>query len=61
MPKADPEAARETAVKHLFRHLRDEQQLLRNPLVGPELLGGKLTAQELRARVASAATIIRSS
>jgi tetratricopeptide (TPR) repeat protein len=59
LPKADPEAARETAVKHLFRHLRDEQQLLRNPLVGPELLGGKLTAQELRARVASAATIIR--
>ena len=59
MPKTDPEAAREIAVKHLFRHLGDEQQLLRNPLVGPELLSGKFTAQELRARVARAATIIR--
>jgi hypothetical protein len=59
MPRTDPEAAREVAVKHLFRHLRDDQQLLRNPLVGPDLLGGKLTAQELRARVARAATIIR--
>jgi hypothetical protein len=59
MPRTDPEAAREVAVKHLFRHLRDDQQLLRNPLVGPDLLGGKFTAQELRAGVARAATIIR--
>lgn len=59
MPRTDPEAAREVAVKHLFRHLRDDQQLLRNPLVGPDLLGGKFTAQDLRARVARAATIIR--
>jgi hypothetical protein len=59
MPRTDPEAAREVAVKHLFRHLRDDQQLLRNPLVGPDLLGGKLTAQELRAGVARAAAIIR--
>src|ERR1700735_3316918 len=59
MPKADSEAARKVAVKHLFRHLRDDQQLLRNPLVGPDLLGGKLTAQERRARVARAAPIIR--
>jgi hypothetical protein len=27
MPRTDPEAAREVAVKHLFRHLRDDQQL----------------------------------
>ena len=59
MPRTDPQAAREIAVKHLFRHLRDDQQLLRNPLVGPDLLGGKLTAQELRAGVARAAGIIR--
>ena len=59
MPRTDPEAAREVAVKHLFRHLRDDQQLLRNPLVGPDLLGGKFSAQELRAGVARAATIIR--
>jgi hypothetical protein len=59
MPRTDPEAAREVAVKHLFRHLRDDQQLLRNPLVGPDLRGGKFTAQELRAGVARAATIIR--
>lgn len=59
MPRTDPEAAREVAVKHLFRHLRDDQQLLRNPLVGPDLLGGKFTAQELRAGVARAAATIR--
>jgi hypothetical protein len=59
MPRTDPQAAREVAVKHLFRHLRDDQQLLRNPLVGPDLAGGKLTTQELRAGVARAATIIR--
>jgi hypothetical protein len=59
MPRTDPKAAREVAVKHLFRHLRDDQQLLRNPLVGPDLLGGKFTAQELRAGVARAAIIIR--
>ena len=59
MPRTDPRATREIAVKHLFRHLRDDRQLLRNPLVGPDLLGGKLTAQELRAGVARAATIIR--
>jgi hypothetical protein len=59
IPRTDPKAAREIAVKHLFRHLRDDQQLLRNPLVGPDLLGGKVTAQELRAGVARAATIIR--
>src|ERR1700729_669957 len=59
MPRTDPEAAREVAVKHLFRHLRDDQQLLRNPLVGPDLLSGKFTAQELRAGVVRAATIIR--
>jgi hypothetical protein len=59
MPRTDPKAAREVAVKHLFRHLRDDQQLLRNPLVGPDLLGGKFTSQELRAGVARAATIIR--
>jgi len=59
MPRADPKAAREVAVKHLFRHLRDDQQLLQNPLVGPDLRGGKFTAQELRAGVARAAVIIR--
>jgi hypothetical protein len=59
VPNADPEAAREIAVKHLFRHLRDDQQLLRNPLVGPDLLSGKCTPQDLRAGVARAATIIR--
>jgi hypothetical protein len=59
VPNADPEAARDIAVKHLFRHLRDDQALLRNPLVGPDLLSGKFTAQELRAGVARAATIIR--
>ena len=41
MRRTDPEADREVAVKHLFRHLRDDQQLLRNPLVGPDLLGGE--------------------
>jgi hypothetical protein len=46
-------------VKHLFRHLGDDQQLLRNPLVGPDLLSGKLTPLELRAGVARAAAIIR--
>ena len=59
MPNADPEAARDIAVKHLFRHLRDDQQLLGNPLVGPDLLSGKFTPQDLRAGVARAADIIR--
>jgi hypothetical protein len=59
VPRADPQAAREIAVKHLFRHLRDDRQLLRNPLVGPDLLGGKITVQELRAGVARAAILIR--
>src|ERR1700728_2779531 len=44
VPRPDPEAAREIAVKHLFRHLRADRQLLQNPLVGPDLLGGTFTA-----------------
>lgn len=50
---------RENAAKHLFRHLRDEQMLLQNPLVGPALLSGSISTQEIRDRVAQAATMIR--
>ena len=59
MPKADPASSRETAVKHLFRHLGDEQALLRNPLIGPALRGGRIDTERLRERLAFAATSIR--
>jgi tetratricopeptide (TPR) repeat protein len=43
----------------LFRHLGDEQQLLGNPLVGPDIQSGKLSHGELRRRIAHAAATIQ--
>lgn len=35
MPRANPGASFEAAVRHLFRHLADAKELKRNPIVGP--------------------------
>lgn len=58
MPRTDPARSSESATRHLFRHFLDEQELLRNPYVGPALAAGRLTMAELRARLAAAARSI---
>ncbi|HEX4013118.1 MAG TPA: hypothetical protein VHX17_04405 [Candidatus Cybelea sp.] len=58
MPRTDPSRSSESATRHLFRHLFNEQEMLRNPYVGSAVAAGRLTMQELRARVAAAARAI---
>lgn len=58
MPRTDPSRSSESATRHLFRHFFDEQELLRNPYVGPALAAGRLTMAELHARLAAAARSI---
>lgn len=58
MPRTDPARSSESATRHLFRHFFNEQELLRNPYVGPALASGRLTMLELQARLAGAARSI---
>lgn len=58
MPRTDPARSSESATRHLFRHFFDEQELLRNPYVGPAIASGRLTMNDLQSRLADAARAI---
>jgi hypothetical protein len=58
MPRADPSRSNQDATRHLFRHIFDEQELLRNPYVCSAVAAGRLTISDLQARLADAARSI---
>jgi HPt (histidine-containing phosphotransfer) domain-containing protein len=59
MPRADPNASFEVAVRHLFRHLDDAEALRRNPLVSRFFGEPAETIEQIRSLVLLAAQSFR--